>query len=369
MPSVTERIKTPGRKRLLALDGGGIRGLITIEILGRIEQLLRERTGNPQLVLADFFDFIGGTSTGAIIATCLSLGFPVDRVRAFYLESGKAMFDRAEWLRRFRHKYEDERLAQKLKEVIGADTELGSQLLKTLLLVVVRNATTDSPWPLTNNPEAKYNQRSDSNLRLPLWQLVRASTAAPTFFPPEVVRVGGQDFVFVDGGMTVYSNPAFLMFLMSTLEPYRVRWPAAEDSMLLVSIGTGNTADANTNLSPDAMNLLYNASSVPSALMYSALNQQDTLCRVLGRTRYGAMLDREIGDLRQSTGPIEPRLFSYVRYDVDLSYAGLGSLGLGNIEPQNVQMLDSVEHMADLVEVGRAAAARQVEINHLADFV
>ena len=64
-------------------------------------------------------------------------------------------------------------------------------------MVVLRNATTDSPWPLSNNPAALFNDRrlgpnqNGSNLDLPLWQIVRASTAAPTYFPPEVVMVGG----------------------------------------------------------------------------------------------------------------------------------------------------------------------------------
>jgi uncharacterized protein len=73
------------------------------------------------------------------------------------------------------------------------------------VLMVLRNATTDSPWPLSNNPRAKYNQedRADNNLLLPLWQLVRASTAAPVYFPPELIQVGDHDFVFVDGGLTM----------------------------------------------------------------------------------------------------------------------------------------------------------------------
>ena len=75
---------------------------------------------------------------------------------------------------------------------MGAETKLGSDQLQTLLMIVLRNATTDSPWPVSNNPYAKYNDptRPDCNLELPLWQLVRASTAAPTYFPPEVVRIG-----------------------------------------------------------------------------------------------------------------------------------------------------------------------------------
>ena len=104
------------------------------------------------------------------------------------------MFDQASLLRRFRYKFEDENLAAMLQEVIGAETTLGSDRLQTLLMVVLRNATTDSPWPVSNNPYAKYNDpaRPDCNLDLPLWQLVRASTAAPTYFPPEVVQIGPQ---------------------------------------------------------------------------------------------------------------------------------------------------------------------------------
>ena len=77
-----------------------------------------------------------------------------------------------------------------------------------------------------NNPAAKYNQRDrkDCNLDLPLWQLVRASTAAPVYFPPEVVKLGRKEFIFVDGGITTYNNPAFQLFLMATLPPYRLCW-------------------------------------------------------------------------------------------------------------------------------------------------
>jgi patatin-like phospholipase/acyl hydrolase len=121
-------------------------------------------------------------------------------------------------------------------------------------MIVLRNATTDSAWPVSNNPKAKYNdlavRGAGSNLYLPLWQLVRASTAAPTYFPPEIVEVGPRQFVFVDGGVTMYNNPAFQLFLMATTESYRLCWPAGEDQMLLVSVGTGASANANNNLVP-----------------------------------------------------------------------------------------------------------------------
>jgi patatin-like phospholipase/acyl hydrolase len=369
--SLTDRIHSPGPKKILALDGGGIRGILTVEILARIETLLRDKLGKDQsFVLADYFDFIAGTSTGAIIAACLSWGMTVDRIRRFYFENGREMFDKASMLKRFRHKFEDEKLSARLKTEFDAASTLGSDKLKTLLLLVLRNATTDSPWPVSNNPAAKYNDRArvDCNLELPLWQLVRTSTAAPTYFPPESVRMGNTEFIFVDGGITMYNNPAFQAFLMATVEPFNLNWAAGEEKLLVVSIGSGTSPDANKDLRPDEMNLLYNATSIPSALMFAALNEQDFLCRVFGKCLAGDGLDREVGDMIGKKGPVQPKLFTYLRYNAELTQSGLAALGLKDIEPKNVQQLDSVEFIPDLQRVGRAVAEQKVKAEHFEGF-
>lgn len=362
-----------GPKKLLALDGGGIRGALAIEIVAGIEDTLRKTLGKgPAFVLADWFDFIGGTSTGGIIATCLALGMPAARVRDLYHEHGVRLFAKASFLRRFQYKYEDDSLADMLREVVGGDdVTLGSERLKTLLLLMMRNATTDSPWPLTNNPRARYNDRAraNCNLDLPLWRLVRASTAAPVYFPPEVIEVGDKRFTFVDGGVTMYNNPAFQMFLMATLDAYRLRWPTGRERLLVVSVGTGCAPDANADLAPDDMNLIYNATRIPSALIYAAQNEQDMLCRVFGDCRHGDVLDRELGDLRGAPGggAVPGKLFSYVRYNAELTYEGLDALGIRHIRPADVQKLDAVECLPQLREVGEAVA-RQVTAEHFAGF-
>lgn len=281
------------------------------------------------------------------------------------------MFDKASLLDRFRYKYKDELLAGKLKEVIGDDTKLGSDKLKTLLLLVMRNATTDSPWPISNNPAAEFNQidLSDCNLNFSLWQLVRASTAAPTYFPPETIAVGDHQFIFVDGGVTMYNNPAFQLFLMATIEPYKLQWPTGKDKMLLVSIGTGSAANANVNLAPNEMNLLYNASSIPSALMYAAANEQDFLCRVFGECLSGAPLDLEVHNMCKVKGPTDTKLFSYVRYNANLSREGLDQLDLPGIDPEHVQQMDSVKYIDSLQAVGKAVAEQQVEESHFVGFI
>jgi patatin-like phospholipase/acyl hydrolase len=377
--TLRERIRAPGPKKILALDGGGIRGMMTVEILSAIEELLRDaqpQAKRDSFVLADYFDFVAGTSTGAILAACISLGMRVGKIRKFYVESGADMFDKSSLLKKWRYKYNDEGLANKLKHELKLDTTLGSDRLRTLLMMVMRNATTDSPWPIWNNPKAKYNlrcredgrPRDNCNLDIPLWQLVRASTAAPVFFPPEVVKIGQDEFVFVDGGITTYNNPSFKAFIMATTEPYHVNWATGEENMLIVSIGTGTNPNANKDLAPGEMNLLYNAGSLPSALMFAALNEQDLLCRVFGKCLVGDPLDREVGDLIGKKGPVSPKLFTYMRYNAELSEKGLPKLGLSDVKPEDVQQLDSTEHIKELQEVGQAVA-KQVKPEHFKGFV
>jgi patatin-like phospholipase/acyl hydrolase len=312
-PHVANLITSEGPKKILSCDGGGILGLITVEILSKLESDLRNKLNNPDLVLADFFDFVCGTSTGAIIATCVSAGMSVQQIKEFYISSGKQMFEKASIFKRLHYTYDDEPLAKKLRtelnRALGHDDNdtpatLGDSNLRTLLMLVMRNHTTDSPWPISNNPFAKYNQleRKDCNLNLPLWQLVRASTAAPTFFPPEVVTFAEDTpseytFIFVDGGVTTYNNPAFLAFQMATASPYKVNWKTGVDDLLIVSIGTGNAANARPDLSSGELWLGDHAKNIPSALMNAATAGWDMACRMLGDCRFGREIDREVGDM------------------------------------------------------------------------
>jgi hypothetical protein len=367
------RMARPGPKKLLALDGGGIRGVLSLQILAEIEKLLIARSGRADYRLADYFDYVAGTSTGGIIAAGIAVGMRVQEILDFYLNNGAAMFDKAGILSRLKFKFESEPLAEKLREAFGATTTLGAPELETLLLLVMRNATTDSPWPISNNPYAKYNDAAHPgwNLQFPLWQLIRASTAAPTYFPPEVIDCGGKPFVFVDGGVTMYNNPAFQMFLMATVDRYWVHAPAGSpvwkkgvDDMLIVSIGTGTSPGENYSLRPEEMNLLFNATTIPSALMYAALNEQDFLCRVFGECVAGPPLDREVGDMIGSRGPLDAKLFRYARYNAELTPEGLTALGCGDVDPASVQKLDSIDALGDLQRVGKAVAREKVKPEH-----
>lgn len=366
--TIRQRVAGPAPKKLLALDGGGIRGVVTLEVLARMEAMLRQETGNPRLLLADYFDYIAGTSTGAIIAAGLCMGMDTRTLRQFYRSYGPAIFARANlWHRLTRHKYHSEELTRLLQELFGEGTTLGSPRLRSLLMIVMRNATTDQRWLVTNNPRGKYNapERADCNLQLPLWQLVRASAAAPAYFEPQPIVLAKRAFQFMDGGIANQNNPAFQLFLMATLAPYKLCWATGEDAMLLVSVGTGQVPIAPPQ---GPLNLLETARQVPAALMAAALNEQDRLCRVFGRCLVGDPLDGEVGDLHQVQSPAGSKQFTYLRYDARLSADGLARLGLMDLVPAQLSRLDAVHEIENLQRLGQALAER-VDARHYRAFL
>jgi uncharacterized protein len=380
--------------RMLALDGGGIRGLLTLGILEKLEHLVAERTGKK---LCEYFDYIAGTSTGAIIAAGLARGLTAADLIDFYKSSGRQMFEHSFLVERLKYFYTADPLMERLREVFGQDTNLCPDNLKCLLLVVTKNVTTDSPWPISSNPDAKYNHpaRPDCNLTIPLWQLVRASTAAPVYFPPEIMQWDDTDksktFVFVDGGVTPYNNPAFLLYRMATDPAYRLNWKTGEKDLLIISIGTGAAESLGATAAAPNRNIVSTVAGLPGELMYGMQVDQDIICRSIGRCTFGSRLDREILDLqprdlqpehlRPDTKleelyavPSTPlsvdlgRNFLYARYNADLSSTGLRALGFPAVDAISIQKMDAVENIPVLTEIGRAAGA-VVDKKHFGSFL
>jgi uncharacterized protein len=357
-------------KRILSFDGGGIRGIFSLQIAARIEQLFRDEYGRPDLVLADVFDLFAGTSTGAIIAAFLAWGGSVSEVEALYVARGKQMFAHQNPLlpwRRLNSKYRAEDIAdffrRQFTENDGTPALLGSRKLKKLLVVVMRNATTGSPWPISSNPHALFNDPllANSNLAIPLWQLLRASTAAPTFFPPEEIAIGQERFLFVDGGVTPYNNPALLAALMATLPCYRVEWKTGRDALHLTSIGTGGHRTRLAKRLPQKTYLWDALKFVIPTLIDGASTSQDMLCRVLGDCVHGDELDQEIGSLdAPSLLSASEQKFTYARYNCMMDSKEVGD----PLTPAELQ-LDNLRAIERLQTIGREYAARAVKREHL----
>ena len=140
--------------------------------------------------------------------------------------------------------------------------------------------------------------------------------------------------------------------------------------MLLVSVGSGADSYADTALRPSRMNLLYHALRLPLVLLAGANVEQDLLCRAFGRCVFGEPIDSEVGDLQgdDGEGVVDPKLFTYVRYNVELSRSGLDSMKLGDIRMKDVGPLDAFRHIDALRRIGQAAA-RKVQKEHFAKFL
>jgi len=332
---------------------------------------LREHYGDPKLVLSSHYDFFAGTSTGAIIATCLCMGMSSEEIIDFYLKGAAKMFSAASLDKRFiLARYDSLPLSLQLKEVFteadGSLCKLSTKKLLKLLMVVTRNATTGSPWPITNNPKAKYNDPSldDCNLNIPLWQLVRASTAAPTYFPAETILLGEKkkvQFVFVDGAVTAYNNPALIAAQTAVLPGYRNCWPAGADKVRLISVGTLRFASADALLKAEQLGWFHAAKNVPKALMDTSSLQQDMVCRTIGKCLFGGVIDDEVGDMVGDDGL--PKMFSYVRYNK--SYRARDIVELEKRYGDKITQLDSVASIPALMEIGEEYARESVRIEHL----
>ncbi|MEL6866834.1 MAG: patatin-like phospholipase family protein [Bacteroidota bacterium] len=366
MSSLLERLEAPGPKRILALDGGGIRGAITLGFLERIEDLLRKRHNNPDLRLCDYFDLMGGTSTGAIIASGLAIGMSAKEIKELYLELGSQIFgSKTSLFKRLNAKFKIEALEEELTKIFG-DMPMSSDGIKTGLCIVTKRADTGSTWPLLNHPKAKYYKYNKDIL---LRKAVRASTAAPTYFKPEAFDVGqGQIGAFVDGGVSMHNNPAMQLFLLATLKGFPYQWPTGADQLLLVSVGTGRW-ESRQKVEDVTDNKLWDwATEVINMLMKDAGEMNELFLQYLSQSPTARELDSEIGDLSKDVlGP--QASMSYLRYNATLEKDNLTDLGFPEVEPSSLYEMSEAKNSTILASIGSSSAARDVLDEHFpADF-
>ena len=107
---------------------------------------------------------------------------------------------------------------------------------------------------------------------------------------------------------------------------------------------------------------------MPGILIGGSASHQDCLCRIFGNCKAGDPIDSEIGDLiGDQGGPVRPKLFTYLRYNADLTAEGLARLELTGIDAANIQRLDACANVPHLQTIGRAVAVN-VKAEHFSDF-
>jgi len=337
MSALLERLDAKTPKKILSLDGGGIRGALTLGYLKKIEDILKAKhPDKPDFRMSDYFDLIGGTSTGAIIAALLAMGNTVDDVYKFYLELGDKIFaEKRGWWnpKAWFATYGYKGIEEGLKLAYGEDTTIGSDRIKTGLCVVAKRADTNSIWPIINHPRGKYYDAPRSkNKNLFLWQVVRASTAAPTYFKPQMIDVDEDKgdkkrAAFIDGGLSMANNPSLALLMVATLKGFPFHWQTGEDNLLLVSVGTGLKEFTKRAKEIDKAWLGEWAANIPEMLMQDAGWQNQLILQWLSQSKTAEVMDSEIGNLDGDLLSGKP-LISYLRYNFKISAGNLNALGI-----------------------------------------
>ncbi|GAB6196310.1 CBASS cGAMP-activated phospholipase [Lysobacter xanthus] len=219
-------------RRILSLDGGGIRGIVTARWLAGVDRALAT-AGRAQI--PGSFDLLAGTSTGGLIAVGLALGHPPDALAALYSSRRHEIFPgmaRRLWSRAGRFfrdgpsapRYDGRGLEAVLADVFG-DARLGDCRVPTL----VPSYDTISRSPVI------FKSFKPEHADLRVRDVCRATSAAPTYFPAHPLRVEGRDCALIDGGV-VANNPTACAIAEA------LRKDASVDctrDLVVVSVGSG----------------------------------------------------------------------------------------------------------------------------------
>jgi patatin-like phospholipase/acyl hydrolase len=219
--------------KVLSIDGGGLRGIIPAMILAELEKRLGKE-------LYKVFDLIAGTSTGGIIALAIGTqskdggAYPPGKLAEMYVEKGPSIFRKGflTCLRQFlKPKYSPRPLEKVLEEFFG-QTLFSTAL--TPLLISSYDIEHELPFFFKSH---KILDRKDSEYDWRVTEIARATSAAPTYFPPaRLVEKGGKVYALVDGGVCV-NNPAMAAFAEAC------RLYGGDRRFVVISVGTGDRQD------------------------------------------------------------------------------------------------------------------------------
>ena len=375
-------IDTP--KRILSLDGGGIRGIITLQYLKKIETLLRDRYQKPDFVLADYFDFIGGTSTGSIIATALSLGHDVDYITKQYEALGTKVFPASGLTKllnfcRFGVLFNKKQLLIELNAIFREE-RLDSEKVKTGLGIVAKRADKSSTWLFYNHPDQKYYGHNRDIL---LKNAVRASTAAPIVFLPEKLKIKDTPLEkekiktgwFEDGGVSMHNNPTLLLFFTAILRGdesdgrngFGFEWAKGAEKLMIVSIGTGFWRNERSLKSLKSYNPFLKLKVLLGVLMDDSSLLTEVFMQLMAKNSPTARkIDSMYGILKNETLVAEP-LFHYLRYNLDIEQETLKNEDGSSFSDESIESLRDMtiaKNIPILGKLSKKAAENAVDATH-----
>lgn len=322
------------------------------------------------------FDLIGGTSTGSIIAAGIATGMAVSELIELYRRLAHKVFD-GSFFRRglFVEKFPSGPLRRELDARFGGVLLGDSERIKTGLMVMTKRLDSGSPWPIHNHPGGRYfegigieGEYPFPNRDLPLTQVIRASTAAPTYFEPEEIVIAENEDevltgVFVDGGVSPHNNPSLALFMLATIKAYGFGWSTGADRLYMLSVGTGSKVPGST----PSFSMGVGLRSL-QGLMDDCASHVETMMQWMSESPTAQPIDREIGTLSGDTLG-GAALLSYARYNILFDRAWVREhLELHNVTEAQLKALSAMaepDNVEQLLHLGRIAGDALVQSEHL----
>ena len=213
-------------RRILTIDGGGVRGIIPATLLAALERA----TGRPA---RESFDFVAGTSTGAVVAAGVAAGIPAERLVALYRERSAEVFRRVPLLSTLRRlvrgdPYDVGRLNALIREELGDARDWQLNDAPVDVLITAKRLTDGMAWYFVR--DNAVNSCRAGSVRLS--DAVTASASAPTYFRPWQIRGIGE---LIDGGIGVAGNPVY----QACVEAFQYTDAYVPADTIVVSLGTG----------------------------------------------------------------------------------------------------------------------------------
>jgi uncharacterized protein len=220
-----------GVRRILAIDGGGVRGIIPALALEALETV----TGRPA---RESFDLLAGTSTGAVIAGAVAAGIPAERIVSLYRRRGPELFRRVPVLSLLRrvvvgHQYDVETLRRMISEELGDLAGWRINDVPRDIMLTAKGLDDGHPWYFVKGRPGQEPSRTGD---LMLADCITASAAAPTYFAPLPIETIG---LLVDGGVGVAGNPVY----QACVEAFEYTADYRPAETVVVSLGTGRFLD------------------------------------------------------------------------------------------------------------------------------
>ena len=248
--------------RILTIDGGGLRGVVPLTILKKVEEKIAEinaQKGLKPQKIWEYFDLIAGTSTGGLITCAITLKDPLTNsskyslndIMEIYINRGKEIFPQYNGLQKLLHNitdifspsFSDKGIKKVFRDVVG-----NARLKDCLKPIMI------STYDLTNNIPLFFKwteAQADENLNAELYDICRSTSAGPTYLPgynffyPKNPDTENPDRNCIDGGVYV-NNPA-LAALAEFSKNHKYYLPSTSTdtdidyrSVFVLSIGTGS---------------------------------------------------------------------------------------------------------------------------------